>query len=281
VNVLEPAAWINESRIRSSVAERQSSRKFLAHLQLAQGPNHWARTCPHYLPFENKAIGKDYYFGDDYVDYPRETYVQSALDLVWRYCTGGRLLDVGCALGIYTKAFLDAGFDAYGVDTSEFAVAEAVKLTGTGRVTRCNLDVADIPFANPFDIFWAWDVLEHSTDPEKMLSKITARAHPGSCLFLHTSNAASLTHILFKEDWEGYSDYSHFGVRQVSALSLPVWLDNLGWDILDWRCQDVWVPDADPVTARLHDAFQTIPELALLLSERNLGDFVLVVARKQ
>jgi hypothetical protein len=281
VNLLEPAAWINGSRIPSAAAERPSARKFLAHLQLAQGPNHWARACPHYLPFANKAIGKDYFFGDDYADYPRQTDSRSALDLVRRHVARGRLLDVGCALGIYTKAFLDAGFDAYGIDVSEFAVTEAMNLVGAGRVARCNLDESAVPFEHPFEVFWLWDVLEHSANPQKMLETITAKASAGSWLFLHTSNAESLTHALFQEDWEGFSDYSHYGVRRITATNLPLWLTDLGWNIVEWYCGDVWVPAGDPVVWRLMEAFYAIPELVVLLSERNLGDFIRVVARKR
>jgi 2-polyprenyl-3-methyl-5-hydroxy-6-metoxy-1,4-benzoquinol methylase len=279
-NLLEPAAWINESRIPAAMVERPSCRKFLAHLQLAEGSNHWARTCSHYLPFENKAIGKDYYFGDDYADYPRETDVPSALDLVQRHVARGRLLDVGCALGIYTKAFLDAGFDAYGIDISEFAVTEAINRVGAGRIARCNLDESAVPFEHPFEVFWLWDVLEHSANPQKMLETITASAAPGSWLFLHTSNAESLTHALFQEDWEGFCDYSHYGVRRITATNLPLWLKNLGWNIVEWNCGEIWVPAGDPVALRLFEAFHVIPELAVLLSERNLGDFIRAVACK-
>jgi 2-polyprenyl-3-methyl-5-hydroxy-6-metoxy-1,4-benzoquinol methylase len=202
------------------------------------------------------------------------------LDLVGRHCSGGRLLDVGCALGIYTEAFLSAGFDAYGIDISEFAVGEAAKRVGPGRIVRCDLDQSDIPFGNDFDVFWMWDVVEHSARPLAMLQKVTARAAPGAWLFLHTSNADSLSHMVFREDWEGFSDYSHHGVREVTASALRAWLVDLGWNIREWDCSSVWVLGGDPVRARLAEAFSAIPELTLLLSERDLGDLITVVAQK-
>jgi 2-polyprenyl-3-methyl-5-hydroxy-6-metoxy-1,4-benzoquinol methylase len=238
------------------------------------------RSCSHYLPFNNKAIGRDYYFGDDYVDYQQQTEVPDALNLIQKHCTNGRLLDVGCALGIYTKAFLVAGFDAHGVDISDFAIAEAAKRVGVDRVRQVNLDEEEIPFAGTFDVFWMWDVLEHSASPRALLEKITRRAAPKSTLLLHTSNADSLMRRAMGREWEGYSDYSHHGVDQITATVLAQWLDDLGWKIKAWECNHIWVGGVDPVLMRLRDAFRRIPELGVFLAERNLGDVVTVVAIK-
>lgn len=39
-----------------------------------------------------------------------------------------KMLDVGCALGFYTKAFYLEGFDAYGLDYSDVAISRATEL---------------------------------------------------------------------------------------------------------------------------------------------------------
>jgi len=256
------------------------SRKFIADLRLTKNGKVLRRFCSHYLPFDNKAIGRDYYFGDDYVDYQQQTEVPDALTLIQKHCPGGRLLDVGCALGIYTKAFLDAGFDAHGVDISDFAIAEAARRVGVDRVRQANLDEEEIPFAGAFDVFWMWDVLEHSASPRALLEKITRRAAPKSTLLLHTSNADSLMRRAMGREWEGYSDYSHHGVDQITATVLAQWLDELGWKIKVWECNHIWVGGVDPILMRLRDAFRRIPELGVFLAERNLGDVVTVVAIK-
>jgi 2-polyprenyl-3-methyl-5-hydroxy-6-metoxy-1,4-benzoquinol methylase len=281
VNLLDATVSLDGQALTPLEHDPHQSRKFIAELQVTCEENVFRRVCSHYLPFDNKPIGRDYYFGDDYSDYPRQTEVEDALRLVRAYCSGGRLLDVGCALGVYTRAFLDTGFDAHGVDISEFAIAEAAKRVDPDRVRQCNLDVEEVPFVQPFDVVWMWDVLEHSVSPRQLLERVTCRASGGAHLFIHTSNADSLTRRLFGKDWEGYSDYSHHGIEQISVTSLAKWLKELGWGILDWKCHHMWVGGADPVLLRLRDAFHRIPELALFLSERNLGDMISVVARKQ
>src|SRR6202043_1902523 len=125
-------------------------RKFFSEIQQNVEGRRYSRLCTPYFPYDDKEIGRDYYFGDDYVDYGK-TSAQGGLVLLRRYAAGGRLLDIGCALGIFTKAFLDAGFDAYGTDISEFAIDQAALLVGPNRVRRADLDADDIPFDGYFD----------------------------------------------------------------------------------------------------------------------------------
>jgi SAM-dependent methyltransferase len=280
VSLLEPKAWINQKELDPISFRHHETRKFIAELELVNGSGTFGRLCAHYLPYENKDIGKEYYFGEDYVDYSNQTDTEFALRLVKRFAQAGRLLDVGCALGIYTRAFSHAGFDAYGVDISPFAIAEARQRIEPSRVRQCDLDSGDVPFEFEFDVVWMWDILEHSSDPQRLLAKITQRASSGAWLFLHTSNSDSLTHRIFGADWEGYSDYSHKGVEKVSAVTLRSWLGDLGWQIVEWECNLVWVVSADPTLINLQDAFHRIPELGVMLSERDLGDVLMVVAKR-
>lgn len=281
VCLTDPAVRLNDKPIAYELANPIATRKYIAELRLNTGSKSMRRTCSHYLPFDNKQIGKDYYFGDDYVDYLRGANPEFPPRLVKQYCQSGRVLDIGCALGVYTQGFQNAGFDAYGIDISAYAIAEAGKRVGAERVRECNPDKEGLPFTGNFDLFWLWDVLEHSAAPKALLQKVTQRCNPGGWLFLHTSNADSLAHLLTGADWEGYSDYSHYGVDQISASSLRSWLVEMGWEIITWNCQQIWFSGIDPVMSRLQDVFHRLPELAMLLSERDLGDFITVVARRR
>jgi 2-polyprenyl-3-methyl-5-hydroxy-6-metoxy-1,4-benzoquinol methylase len=280
VNLLEPSISLNSSRLRHSEARRITARKFVSEIQQNTEGRRHSRLCAHYLPFDNKAIGRDYYFGDDYVDYLK-TSAEGGLALTRRYAAGGRLLDVGCALGIFTKAFLDAGLDVYATDISEFAIGQASLLVGPHRAKRADLDTEDIPFDGNFDTIWMSDVIEHFASPEAVLAKVSSRARTGSLLFLHTSNSDSLTHRLFGKNWEGYSDYSHYGVDQITCSSLRVWLDKFGWDIIHWECVRIWAEGVDPVLMRLKEVFEVVPEMRVFLEEMELGDVIQVVARKR
>jgi 2-polyprenyl-3-methyl-5-hydroxy-6-metoxy-1,4-benzoquinol methylase len=280
VNVLEPSLSLNGLRWQPNEARHINTRKFVSEIQQNFGGRRYSRLCTHYLPYGDKEIGRDYYFGDDYVDYGKTSPV-GGLALLRRYAAGGRLLDIGCALGIFAKAFLDAGLDVYGTDISEFAVEQASLLVGPHRVRRADLDADDIPFQGYFDTIWMSDVIEHFAAPQAVLAKVSSRARKGALLFLHTSNSDSLTHRLFGKDWEGYSDYSHHGVDQVTCSSLRVWMDEFGWEIIHWECGNIWAEGLDPVLMRLKEIFGLIPELRVFLEEMELGDAIQLVARKR
>ncbi len=280
INITDSMAWLNSKLITSKAHYRSPGRKFNAQIRLQQGEKFFSRSCTHYLQYADKPIARDYYFGDDYSDYPKQTDINGALKLVNQFSLQGRLLEIGCALGIYTSAFLNMGFDAYGLDISEFAIQEAEKRIGSERVALCDLDESEIPFHGTFNVIWMWDVLEHSRDPYRLLQKVTRAASPDARLIIRTANANSLTHRLFGDDWEGFTDYSHYGIEQVSDKSLAHWLGELGWKQDFWECNSVWIEGVDPVLHRLREAFGRLPELKTLLSERNLGDLILVVATK-
>jgi 2-polyprenyl-3-methyl-5-hydroxy-6-metoxy-1,4-benzoquinol methylase len=280
VSLLDSCAWLNGIPVASTIQERGEARRVIAEFQILNGDFPQTRSCLHYFPFQDKAIGKDYYFSGNYPDYPTNANPTDAVRLVRRYCATGKLLDVGCALGIYSQAFLNDGFDAYGFDVSQFAVEEAQKTLGSHRIQQCDIDNSEVPFDFTFDVVWASDVLEHSKDPHGLLGKIDRRTTSGSYLFLHTSNCDSLTHRLFGKDWEGYADYSHHGVDLVSEANLYEWLEKLNWQVIDAECTEIWAGGVDPVLERLQEVFRKIPELSTFLSERSFGDMIKFVARK-
>src|SRR6267154_79957 len=82
VNLVEPHAALNDKLIDVELREQHKARKFVAELQLHDGTKLLTRRCSHYLPYDNKQIGSDYYFGDDYIDYPRHTNESYAVKLV-------------------------------------------------------------------------------------------------------------------------------------------------------------------------------------------------------
>lgn len=267
--------WVHPARERIPQA-----RRFIAEISGLSLRDRARRVCGHYLPFVGKPIGKDYYFGDDYGDYPREARVQDGVTLVTSYCSKGRLLDIGCAMGGHVSGFVKAGFDACGVDVSPFAIEQARMQFESQRFKQADLDVAGVPFPGQFEILWMWDVLEHFSHPQEVLAKVTTCASEHGWLFLHTSNADSLTHRLWGSDWEGFSDYSHYGVGQITTSSLRAWLDSLGWRIVSWRCYGVWLERWDSVAAGLDEVCGRSEELQALIRERELGDFLCVVARR-
>ena len=76
---------------------------------------------------------------------------------------GNRHLDVGCAYGLLAERMRAAGWDSYGIDISEFALAQAERQI---RRAACLGSADRLPFKpNTFDLVTCIDVLEHLDKP--------------------------------------------------------------------------------------------------------------------
>ncbi len=101
----------------------------------------------------------------------------------------GKLLDIGCATGIFLKA-TKSFYDGTGLDISQYATDFAVQ--NLGVKAYCG-SIFDTYFeARSFDVITMWDVIEHVTDPNKYIQKTSKIIRPGGLLVLSTGNIDSL-----------------------------------------------------------------------------------------
>lgn len=148
----------------------------------------------------------EYYGGreDAYFGYEEDREVLSAnfnrnLDGIERHQRPGRLLDVGCALGFFVDAARRRGWDASGVDVSEYATAYARDRLGLPVRTGSLLEL-DFPAAG-FDVITLWDTIEHLADPMGHLRRAAELLRPGGSLYLTTGDVESLYARAFGRRW--------------------------------------------------------------------------------
>src|SRR5438105_414530 len=123
------------------------------------------------------------------------------MKMVERYARPGRLLDVGCASGLFLSLAHRTGWQVTGVEPSEvlFRKAEAA-LKDIGEVYCQTLEAANLP-AGSFDALTLWDVLEHVPDPLGFLQTCRDLLRPGGLLFLNIPNLDSLESKLLVSRW--------------------------------------------------------------------------------
>ena len=102
----------------------------------------------------------------------------------------GRLLDIGCATGVFLDVARKRGWDTCGVEISKYGsqyAREKFKL----KVITGTLNEANYP-ADYFNVVTMWDVIEHLTDPAGTIAEIYRILKPGGLVAIHTPNQSSL-----------------------------------------------------------------------------------------
>ncbi len=212
------------------------------------------------------------------------------LALIEREVPVGRLLDYGCGIGTFLGCARARGWEAYGLDISESAVAYA---RSQGLAAWTLADEQAPPNSGGFlaDVVTMWDVIEHVDDPHKTLRFISSRLRAEGLLFLETPAAEYLAKSwslrLYRLsrgrlDWVRYffyPDHRYYFTKE----TLTQLLERNGFEI-------IWVRRATTSTAKVVKKLRrvhrrgfletTLARLILTLTRLLGGNKLLVCARK-
>jgi 2-polyprenyl-3-methyl-5-hydroxy-6-metoxy-1,4-benzoquinol methylase len=112
----------------------------------------------------------------------------------------GRLLDVGCATGVFAELACARGWQVTGLDASPWAIARARERCP--RATFVAGLIEDAPFAgSTFGVITMWDVMEHVRSPRDTLRHLHECLAPGGMVYLNVPNADSAVARLMGRHW--------------------------------------------------------------------------------
>lgn len=106
---------------------------------------------------------------------------------------GKKILDVGCGIGTYLKAFKRYTNDLYGVDIDAERVAETtLRLRSGQEKVAPNVSIASaekLPFGEgTFDVLFSHEVLEHVDDDRKAVEEAVRVLKPGGHFVIFVPN---------------------------------------------------------------------------------------------
>lgn len=136
---------------------------------------------------------------------------------VTRHRRGGRLLDIGCATGLFLHTMRNSGaWDVEGVEINPEAT-RAARAQFHLDVRTGTLEQAGFA-SQAFDVVTMWDVFEHVHDPAQTLEEIQRILKPQGLLVLRVPNGSSWDARLFGQYWAGLEPPRHLYVFTPQTL---------------------------------------------------------------
>ena len=136
------------------------------------------------------------------------------------YKKGFKVLDIGCGDGFYLLAKSQQGCECFGIDIDEPALKRFQKKNSSISTFCGNIWDAGLP-DETFDIVNLDNVLEHITEPERLLDEVKRVMTKKGRLRFVVPNSASLTHEIFRSRWMPLDCPRHihtFSIKNLKSL---------------------------------------------------------------
>jgi O-antigen biosynthesis protein len=146
----------------------------------------------------------------------------------------GRVLDVGCGAGNVGRAVRARADRLVGIEMVPEAAARAREVYDAVHVAT--VEDALPGLGETFDTILAYDLLEHTVDPEAVVRALRDVAAPGALLHVSLPNARhwSLVRDLVVRGTFGYTEWGHRDrthLRWLTRADLVRLLGDGGWDV--------------------------------------------------
>lgn len=127
---------------------------------------------------------------------------------------GRSILDVGCGIGGILVAFGLAGYELYGIELDSQRVRLCRKNLEFNQLDAVisGVDLCKQTMSETFDVIICNSVIEHVSDPERMLERMGKMLRPGGVLVLGVANKDALGNIIADP---------HYGLFGLTAMPHP------------------------------------------------------------
>lgn len=151
----------------------------------------------------------------DYSEIKEKFFYKPLLDKISSVIEPKRLLDIGCSNGAFVYSSLRCGWDAIGVELNSESAKFAEKL----GLNVYNVELSKLSFpSGHFSAITMWQVLEHLSDPKRVLREAARILKPGGILAVSTPNIRGIGWKLLHEDWEAIAPKVHINLFDSKSL---------------------------------------------------------------
>jgi 2-polyprenyl-3-methyl-5-hydroxy-6-metoxy-1,4-benzoquinol methylase len=164
------------------------------------------------------------YYPQDYYGLPTHAELDSAangeaskLALLRPFVSGGQLVEIGAAFGVFALAAKRAGFDVTAIEMDGRCCGYLEEVVGV-RAIRSDLPEEELADVGPTAAIVLWHVLEHLRRPWDVLEQAAKRLEPGGILALATPNPDSLQFRLLGANWAHVDAPRHLFLIPFAAL---------------------------------------------------------------
>lgn len=140
------------------------------------------------------------------------------IDIVKRFTTGGRLLEIGPAYGSFLYLAKKANFAAEAIEMDPGCCNFIRNVVGVPAV-QSNDPVRSIRDMGPFDVIALWHVIEHLPEPWNTLTEVVNRLKPGGILVIAAPNPRSLQFRIQGGRWPHVDAPRHVLLAPTSLLA--------------------------------------------------------------
>ena len=122
----------------------------------------------------------------------------------------GKILDIGCATGVFLNEMKNKGWESYGIEPNAFAANYAKDQFGL-KITNKSFEESNFS-GSYFDVITMWDVLEHVINPDWVLHEVYRILKPNGLLVISMPNSDSIDRKIFGKYWAGWDIPRHNNV---------------------------------------------------------------------
>ncbi len=169
------------------------------------------------------------------------------IEIVQRFISNGRLLEIGPSYGSFTYLAKKAGFQVEAIEMNTRCCQFLNEVVGVNAINSDD-PISTLEQMEPYDVIALWHVIEHLPDPLPTIDAIYRSLRPGGIVILATPNPSSFQFKIMGRYWPHVDAPRHVMLIPIKLLAKKLELlgmkaelitttdqGSIGWNTFGWE----------------------------------------------